>query len=98
MTRRSRIQICIDVLTILSQRGLSRITHIIYDSNTNCRVLKNNLTYMVQKGLIEKKFVGKERRAYQLTQKGVTILNKFKEFKQMLPVVEETPNQFPTIV
>ncbi|MCW3998515.1 MAG: winged helix-turn-helix domain-containing protein [Candidatus Bathyarchaeota archaeon] len=98
MKRRSRIQICLDVLSILSQRGLSRITHIMYESNTNCRVLKNNLTYMVQKGLVDKKPVGKERIAYQITQKGVTILNKFKEFKQMLPVVEETHNQFPIIV
>ncbi len=91
MKRRSRIQICIDVLSILSQRGLSRITHIMYDSNTNCRVLKNNLTYMIQKDLIERKFVGKQRIAYQVTQKGVTILKTFKEFKQMLPIVEESP-------
>lgn len=69
-----------------------------YDSNTNCKVLKKNLTYMVQKGLVDKKPVGKERIAYNITQKGSSILNKFKEFKQMLPIVEETPNQFPIIV
>jgi len=91
MKRRSRIQICIDVLSILSQRGLSRITHIMYDSNTNCSLLKTNLTYMIQQGLVEKKPVGKERIAYQVTQKGVTILKTFKEFKQMLPIVEEAP-------
>jgi predicted transcriptional regulator len=91
MTRRSRIQICIDVLTILSQRGLSRITHIMYESNTNCRLLKTNLTYMIQKGLVENSPVGKERIAYRITQKGSSILNAFKEFKQMLPIVEESP-------
>ncbi len=67
-----------------------------YDSNTNCRVLKNNLTYMVQKGLVEKKLVGKERIAYCITQKGISILNTFKEFKLMLPF-EEIPNQIPVI-
>ncbi len=97
MTRRSRIQICIDVLTILSQRGLSRITHIMYDSNTNGKVVKKNLTYMVQKGLVDQKPVGKERIAYHITQKGSSILNTFKEFKQMLPI-EEAPNQIPNII
>ena len=68
-----------------------------YDSNTNCSLLKTNLTYMIQQGLVEKKPVGKERIAYGITQKGTSILHTFKEFKQMLPVMEAT-NQIPVIV
>ena len=91
MKRRSNIQICIEVLSILAQRGLSRITHIMYESKTNCSLLKKNLTHMIQKDLIEKKSVGKERNVYCITQKGSSILKTFKEFKQMLPIVEESP-------
>ena len=93
MKRRSKIEICMDILTILSRRGLSRITHIMYDSSTNCGVLKVNLTYMIKQGLVEKKYVGHDRVAYCITQRGISILSAFKELRQVLPIVEETPNQ-----
>ena len=93
MKRRSKIEICIEILTILSHRGLSKITHIMYDSNTNCGVLKTNLTYMIKQGLVEKKIVGHDRVAYIITTKGTSILTAFKELRQVLPIVEETPQQ-----
>ena len=93
MKRRSKIEIRIDILTILSQRGPSRITHIMYDSNTNCAVLKGNLTYMIKQGLVEKKIVGHDRVAYIITTKGTSILTAFKKLRQILPIVEETPHQ-----
>jgi predicted transcriptional regulator len=93
LKRRSKIEICIDILTILSHRGISKITHIMYDSNTNCGVLKVNLTYMIKQGLVEKKIVGHDRVAYIITPKGTAILTSFKEFRQVLPIVEETPHQ-----
>ena len=93
MKRRSKIEICIEILSILSQRGLSRITHIMYDSNTNCGVLKVNLTYMIKQGLVEEKSVGHDRVAYCITQRGISILSASKELKQVLPIVEEPPHQ-----
>ena len=98
MKRRSKIEICIDILTILSQRGLSKITHIMYDSNTNCAVLKGNLTYMIKQGLVEKKNVEQDRVAYCITQKGTSTLIAFKELRQILPIVEETPHQVLAII
>ena len=64
-----------------------------YDSNTNCGLLKKNLTYMAKQGLVEKKSVGRDRVAYCITQKGTSILDAFKEVIQVLPIVEETPHQ-----
>ena len=93
--KRSKIEIYVGILSILAQRGLSRITHIMYDSNTNCSVLKENLLFMIKQGLVEEKTVGKERVAYCITQKGFLILNTFKELKQILPIVEAPPNQIP---
>lgn len=51
---------------------------------------------MIQQELVEKRPYGKERVAYGITPKGTSILNIFKEFKQMLPV-EENPNQLSPI-
>ena len=93
MKRRSKIEICIDILTILSHRGLSKITHIMYDSNTNCGVLKGNLTYMIKQKLVEEKSVGHDRIAYCITLKGTSVLIAFKELRQVLPIVVENPHQ-----
>jgi predicted transcriptional regulator len=91
--RRSKIEICVEILTILSQRGLSRITHVMYDSNTNCSLLKEILVFMIKQDLVEKKSVGKDRVAYCITPRGISILSAFKELNQVLPVVEAPPNQ-----
>jgi len=90
--RRSKIEIYMEILSILSQRGLSRITHIMYDSNTNCSLLKENLIFMIKQGLVEEKFVGHDRVAYCITLRGVSILHSFKELQTVLPIIEKTTN------
>jgi predicted transcriptional regulator len=82
-----------EILKILSQRGLSRITHVMYDTNTNCSLLKEILVFMIKQGLVEEKSVGKDRVAYCITQRGILILNAFNELNQVLPVIEENPDQ-----
>ena len=96
--RRSKIEICIEILSILSQRGLSRITHIMYNSNTNCSLLKEILLFMIKQELVEEKSVGKDRVAYNITQRGISILNAFKELNQILPLINETSNQISAYV
>ena len=96
--RRSKIEICIEILSILSQRGLSRITHIMYNSNTNCSLLKEILLFMIKQELVEEKSVGKDRVAYNITQRGISILNAFKELNQILPLIDETSNHISAYV
>ena len=93
MKKRSKIEIYMKILSILSQRGLSRITHIMYDSNTNCSLLKENLLFMIKQGLVEERSIGHDRVAYCITPKGTSVLIAFKELRQVLPIVEETPHQ-----
>jgi len=92
MMRRSKIEIYMEILSILNHRGLSRITHIMYDSNTNCSLLKENLMFMIKQGLVEEKFIGHDRVAYCITPRGVSILNSFKELRTVLPIIEKTTN------
>jgi predicted transcriptional regulator len=53
---------------------------------------------MIKQDLVEKKSVGKDRVAYCITPRGISILNAFKELNQVLPVIEETSNQIPLSV
>jgi predicted transcriptional regulator len=98
LKRRSKIEICIEILSILAQRGLSRITHIMYNTNTNCSLLKEIMVFMIKQNLVEEKAVGKDRVAYCITQRGLSILTSYKELNQILPLVDTTSDQISTYV
>jgi predicted transcriptional regulator len=87
--RRSKLEMYLDILTVLALRGPLKLTHIMYKSNVNCCILKEYLGSLVKQGLVEEKTLGKLRVAYAITQKGLTILKQFKELKQVLPIIEE---------
>ena len=90
--RRSKTEICMEILSILSQRSLSRITHIMRDLNTNRVLLKQNLTFMIKHDMVEEKCDGKCVIAYCITKKGSSVLNAFIELRQILPIFEESLN------
>ena len=90
MMRRSKIEMYIDILEVLAQRGPLKLTHIMYNANVNCSLLKEHLNYLTKQGLVEEKIIGKERIVYAITQRGVTVLKQFRELKEVLPIVEET--------
>jgi predicted transcriptional regulator len=83
----------IDILTVLAQKGPLKLTHVMYKSNVNCRVLKEYLDFLMKQGLVEERTLRKERVVYAVTQRGITVLKYFKELRQVLPIVEETRNQ-----
>ena len=84
----SRIQGCIDVLSILSQRRMYKLKNILYELKINPIFLKEDLLYLIQQGLVEKKLIEKERNAYNITPQGLSILEAFMELKTNLPPIE----------
>ena len=48
---------------------------------------------MINQGLVEEKSVGKDRIAFNITQRGLSILNAFYELNQILPVIEKKSDQ-----
>jgi DNA-binding PadR family transcriptional regulator len=46
----------------------------------------------MRQGLVEGRTIGKRRMTYSITQRGITVLNCFRELKQVLPVVDEDHN------
>jgi predicted transcriptional regulator len=93
--RRSKLEMYIDILKVLAQRGPLKLTHIMYKANVNCSVLKEYLDFLIQQNLVEERAVGKQRTVYAVTQRGITVLKYFRELKQVLPIVEEARNRVP---
>jgi len=90
--RRSKLEMYVDILQVLSRRGPLKLTHIMYKANVNCKVLKEYLDFLTKQGLIEERAVGKSRTVFAITPRGITVLKYFRELKQALPIVEETRN------
>jgi predicted transcriptional regulator len=91
--RRSKLEMYVDILTVLAHRGPLKLTHVMYKANVNCSVLKEYLDFLIKQGLVEERTVGKRRVVYAVTQRGITVLKYFKELRQVLPIVEEARNQ-----
>jgi predicted transcriptional regulator len=95
--RRSKLEIYLDVLSILAQRGPLKLTHIMYKANVNCSVLVEYLGFLMQKELVEERSGGKSRTVYAITQRGVTVLKYFVELKRVLPIAEEDQKHVPPL-
>ena len=93
--RRSKLEIEIDILKMLAQKGPLKVTHLMYKTNVNCDVLSKNLVSLIKQGLIQKRLVGKGSNVYSITGLGLTLLKSWKELKQLLPAVENENEVHP---
>jgi len=93
--RRSKLEMYIDILKVMAQRGPLKLTHIMYKDNVNCSVLKEYLNFLIQQDLVEETIVGKKRIVYVVSEKGLKVLKYFRELKVMLPVTEEGQARLP---
>ena len=87
--RRSKLEIYIDILDVLALKGQLKLTHIMYKSNVNCKVLKEQLDFLMKNSLVEEKILRKEKTAYGITQKGIKVLKYFREIEKVFPIKEE---------
>jgi predicted transcriptional regulator len=87
--RRSKLEIYIDILDVLAFKGPLKLTHIMYKSNVNCKVLKEQLDFLMKNSLIDERIVKREHVVYAITQRGTTVLKAFREIKQIFPDEEE---------
>ncbi len=95
--RRSKLEVYVDILTVLSQRGPLKLTHVMYKANVNCSVLTEYLDYLIGHGLVDERNIGKDRIVYAVTQQGISVLKYFGELKQALPILEEAKRQIPPL-
>jgi predicted transcriptional regulator len=90
--RRSKLETYIGILRVLAHKGPLKLTHIMYKANVNCKVLKENLEYLLKQELVQERAVGKGKVVFAVTPRGITVLKYFHELEQVLPVVEESRN------
>ena len=59
--RRSKLEMYVDILSVLAHRGPLKLTHVMYKANVNCSVLKEYLDFLIKQGLVEERTAGKQR-------------------------------------
>jgi predicted transcriptional regulator len=67
-----------------------------YKTNVALSVLREYLDFLIKQNLVEERNVGKTRTVFAITQRGITVLEYFRELQQALPIIEETRNMVPT--
>ena len=87
--RRSKLEMYIDILKVLTRHGPLKLTHIMYKANVNCGVLKEYLDFLIANALVEERTIGKKRIVYAISDRGTTVLKYFRELKTVLPIIEE---------
>ena len=93
--RRSKLEMYIDILEVLSMKGPLKLTHIMYRSNVNCNVLKDQLEFLIKNDMVEERILKKERIVYSIAHRGITVLKSFREIKAIFP--EEESCQVPPL-
>ena len=96
--RRSKLEMYVDILKVLSHRGPLKLTHIMYKANVNCSVLKQYLDFLIRQNLVEERTMGKKHTVYAITERGITVLKHFRELKTLLPLIEEDSRRLPAIL
>ena len=93
--RRSKIEMYVDILKVLAQRGPLKLTHIMYKANLNCSVLSEYLAFLVKQGLVEERIVGRNTVVYACTALGIGALKSFREIYEALPIIESEDKNLP---
>lgn len=84
MVKRSKIDIIIDILNCINEKGSIKPTHLMYKSNLSHIQMKNYVFELVKKELIEEQFNDKKKQII-ITKKGrgfLVEISRMKEFQE----------------
>jgi predicted transcriptional regulator len=87
--RRSKLEMYVDILNVLAQRGPLKVSQIMYELNVNCNILKKHLDFLIKQGLIEERAVEKSSVVYANTARGTEVIRFFRELDKALSVKED---------
>jgi len=83
------MQQCLDILDVLNEGTLLKLTETMKKNNKSCFEMSENVNFLVKQGLIESKIIQKRRKAYAITQLGMTVLEGIKDLKKPLSKMSE---------
>jgi len=87
--KRSKLEIHVDILRVLARYGPSKITQIMRKVNICFSFLKQYLDFLIQQNLVEEEISHKTKPDYAITEKGLTVIKRFRELNSALPIIEE---------
>jgi predicted transcriptional regulator len=87
--RRSKLEMQVDVLRVLAQKGPMQLTHIMDQANLNGEVLKGYLAFLTKQGMIEEIVIAKNTVVYANTQRGTAVVRFFGELDSTLALKDE---------
>jgi predicted transcriptional regulator len=93
--RRSKLEMYVDILKVLAQRGPLQITHIMSQANVNCNILKERLEFLVKQGLINEIVMEKNNIVYANTDRGIAVIKFFGDLAKTIPDTEEDGKFLP---
>ena len=83
-TRRSKLEMNVDLLRVLANKGPLKTTHIMQKINVNSKILKEYVEFLIKQGLVEERIVKEARIIYQITPRGKLVLKGFEEIEKRL--------------
>ncbi len=87
--RRSRLDVQLDVLTAVRE-GVDKTTRIMYATHTSWNPVRKILDSLVDGGLLSviiKPGGIRAKRRYEITEKGISVLNYFKSAKELVDFI-----------
>ncbi|WGM88540.1 MAG: ArsR family transcriptional regulator [Candidatus Bathyarchaeota archaeon] len=96
--RRSRMETHLEILKILAQKRSLKLTELMYETNTNCSVLKEHLKFLVRKELIVENSLKNKNIVYDVTEQGLMVLKHFNELETILSKTKTKPVKIQTIL
>ena len=82
--RRSRMETHLEILKILAQKRSQKLTDLMYETNTNCSVLKEHLKFLIRKEVVKENILKNKNIVYDVTEKGLLVLRHFNELETIL--------------
>ncbi|MEM2995802.1 MAG: winged helix-turn-helix domain-containing protein [Candidatus Bathyarchaeia archaeon] len=99
--RKSKLECYEDILGALVKKPLT-ISHIAYETNMHCEILKQRLNFLIKNGLVEERNFGRKT-LYAITEKGIAVFKtlNFQKYLQKvmdtIRILDEATHIIPTI-
>ncbi len=88
--RRSKLEMYVEILRVLAQKGPLQLKHLLSQGNVNCNILKVHLGFLIKQGLVEEVVVDKNNVVYANTDRGTSVIRFFGQLDKSFPVkIEE---------
>jgi len=97
LSRRSKLELYLDILRALASDGSLNLTHLMYSVNIRCSIIKQYLKCLLEKDLIERMTTREHRSFYAITTKGWAVLVSYQELTKALPIIRTDEDEYAVI-